>query len=36
MNTYQKHDCATLFGELVLILGLCLSVYIWAVLMMAL
>ena len=36
MNTYQKHDYVTLFGELILILGLCFSLYIWAALMLAL
>lgn len=36
MNTYQKHDYATLLGELALILGLCLTLYIWAALMLAL
>ena len=36
MNTYQKHDYATWIGELILILGLCFSLYIWAALILAL
>lgn len=36
MNTHQKPDYITMLGELALILGLCLGLYLWAALMLAL
>jgi hypothetical protein len=36
MNTYHRHDTHTMIGEIALIVGLCFSLYIWTVLMLAL